>query len=127
MAAWVCVECTTVYSVGAPRCPHCGSAEHVEQGEDMPKITRHGGPSNAAEDLPAEPVGEAPEGGEEPSASNSCETSSENSDSTPTTSEPEAPKPARKTASRSKAAQTGSSSARSTGGGPAADTSAADK
>lgn len=48
MAAWVCAECTTTYSVGAPRCPHCGSTEHTEEGqESMPKITVHGGPSIA--------------------------------------------------------------------------------
>ncbi|MFJ8784965.1 SAP domain-containing protein [Streptomyces sp. NPDC102476] len=48
MAAWVCVECTTTFSVGAPRCPHCGSTTYTEQGvEDMPKITVHGGPSVA--------------------------------------------------------------------------------
>jgi hypothetical protein len=34
------------YSVGAARCPQCGSTEHVEEGqESMPKITVHGGPS----------------------------------------------------------------------------------
>ena len=24
---WVCVSCTTAYSVGAPACPHCGTPE----------------------------------------------------------------------------------------------------
>jgi hypothetical protein len=48
MAAWLCTVCSTVFSVGAPCCPHCGSTKHVEQGaEDMPKITRHGGPTVA--------------------------------------------------------------------------------
>ena len=32
MAAWVCKGCRTVYSVDAPRCPHCGSKKWVEQG-----------------------------------------------------------------------------------------------
>jgi hypothetical protein len=48
MALLVCTGCTTRYSVGAVRCPHCGSTEHVEEGqEQMPKITVHGGPSVA--------------------------------------------------------------------------------
>lgn len=47
MTARVCTGCTTVYAVGAPRCPHCQSTESVEQGEPMPKITRHGGPTIA--------------------------------------------------------------------------------
>ena len=48
MATWVCVGCTTVFSVGAPRCPHCGGTDHVEEGTDtMPKITVHEGPSVA--------------------------------------------------------------------------------
>lgn len=32
MAALVCKDCTTTYSVGAPRCPQCGSKKSVEQG-----------------------------------------------------------------------------------------------
>jgi RNA polymerase subunit RPABC4/transcription elongation factor Spt4 len=27
MAVWVCKGCTAAYSVGAPRCPQCGSTE----------------------------------------------------------------------------------------------------
>lgn len=50
MAAWGCLDCTTVYSVGAPRCPHCGSTNYTEN--PMPKITVAGGPSHAA-DRPA--------------------------------------------------------------------------
>lgn len=45
MSAWVCSGCTAVYSVDAPACPQCGSTEYVEQGVEMPKITRHGGVS----------------------------------------------------------------------------------
>ena len=33
MAALVCDDCTTVYSVGALKCPHCGSKESHQQGE----------------------------------------------------------------------------------------------
>jgi SAP domain-containing protein len=49
MALWVCGGCSTKYSVGAPACPHCGSLEHYEEGGVMPKITRHGGATNAAD------------------------------------------------------------------------------
>lgn len=43
---WICLACTTGYSVGAQGCPHCGSAEYAEEGTEMPKISRHGGASN---------------------------------------------------------------------------------
>jgi len=29
---WICTACTTAYSVGAPKCPHCGGRDYVEQG-----------------------------------------------------------------------------------------------
>lgn len=29
---WICKGCRTAYSVDAPRCPQCGSTDHVEQG-----------------------------------------------------------------------------------------------
>lgn len=29
---WICNDCTTAYSVDAPRCPHCGSTDYVEEG-----------------------------------------------------------------------------------------------
>lgn len=32
MAALVCLSCTAVYSVGAPRCPQCGGKKSAEQG-----------------------------------------------------------------------------------------------
>lgn len=28
----ICCDCTTAYSVGAPKCPQCGSTSFVEQG-----------------------------------------------------------------------------------------------
>ncbi|HEX5996146.1 MAG TPA: SAP domain-containing protein, partial [Jiangellales bacterium] len=43
---WICLQCTTAYSVGADGCPHCGSHEYAEEGTEMAKISRHGGPSN---------------------------------------------------------------------------------
>lgn len=42
-----CRGCTTAFAVGLARCPHCGSTDFAEQGEDMGKITRLGGPSIA--------------------------------------------------------------------------------
>jgi hypothetical protein len=85
----------------------------------MPKITVHGGPTNAGTDrTPGE------EEGEQPSAGNS---SSPSSAKPSTNDEPNSPshrKPARTTASRSKKAPTGSSSAAGTDGDQTADKSA---
>lgn len=121
MAAWVCVGCTTVYAVGAPRCPHCGSTEYTEQGAaDMPKITRHGGPSIAGASVIGGAWGEdAPEHPEEePSPGTSSKTSPEKPSNSPEPSEKPAPSPARTTGSRSGKGRTGkASTARSTGGG----------
>lgn len=47
MALNVCAACTTAFAVGLAQCPHCRSTDFAEQGQDMPKITEHGGPSNA--------------------------------------------------------------------------------
>jgi len=129
MALLVCTGCTTRYSVGAARCPHCGSTDYVEEGQEpMPKITVHGGPSIAGASVvggswsnEGDPDGwpgpeQGDEGSEEPSASSSSETSPEKPSSEPKTSEAETPKRARTTGSRSTKARTGSSSARSTAG-----------
>jgi N-acetylmuramoyl-L-alanine amidase CwlA len=124
MALWHCAECTASYSVGAPRCPECGSVVRVneatqleEEDKDMAKVTVHGGPSNEAADNA--------EGSEQPSADGSnSSASSETEPTTPEQSETKPPLPARKTASRSKKAQTGNSSAARTDGGPEAATSA---
>lgn len=51
MALSVCQECTTRFAVGLLACPHCHSTKFYEEGSVMPKITVHGGPSNAAVDL----------------------------------------------------------------------------
>lgn len=32
MASWACQGCRTVYAVGIPACPHCGSADYEEDG-----------------------------------------------------------------------------------------------
>lgn len=173
-----CAGCSTVYAVGLPACPNCGSAEvavrasalpqmrvacgthgcraagkvtvvllasvapnlvavpalvctlcgrqvQIVEGwkdNDMPKITRHGGPSNALADPPAPP----PEPKDEEVASSpgsSSRTSSAKDEPSPET-KPAAPrKRARTTASRSGRARTGSSTARGTGGGPTDPTS----
>ena len=181
MAGWTCAGCTTTYTVGAAKCPQCGSTEHTDgvggavlpsvtvacgntvcryagrerrvhlrtaapgvlelprlvcagcgldmptvapwppvtesEDEHMPKITVHGGASNAAED-----VTDA-EDGEDVSAGSSSETSSEKDSSSPETSEQPSQSPAPTTASRSKKARTGSRSAASTDGGQTAGTS----
>lgn len=80
MALQVCAGCTTVFSVGALRCPHCGSADYYEEGQAMPKITVHGGATNAAATDPAPvdlPDDEPTTPEEEPSPGNSSETSPE--------------------------------------------------
>lgn len=46
---WTCSDCTTAYSVGAPRCPHCGSTNHTE--DPMGKITAAGGPTDSTTEL----------------------------------------------------------------------------
>ena len=141
MATWVCTECTTTYSVGAPRCPHCGSTEHVEQGEEaMPKITRHGGPTIAGAAVvggswssegdpdvwPEPPADEG--GGEESSPGSSSSASETKPSSEPEPSEKPTPSRARTTGSRSKKGATDkASSARSTGGGQEDGTSDSDE
>lgn len=55
---WICLQCTTAYSVGAQGCPHCGSSEYAEEGTEMAKITRHGGPTHKAGQLPDLPTAE---------------------------------------------------------------------
>jgi hypothetical protein len=54
MSVWVCRGCGTRYSVDAPRCPQDGVNDPIKEAEQlqreleaMPKITVHGGPSNA--------------------------------------------------------------------------------
>jgi RNA polymerase subunit RPABC4/transcription elongation factor Spt4 len=49
MALNECEGCTTLFAVGLRMCPNCRSKDFHEEGE-MPKITVHGGPSNAALD-----------------------------------------------------------------------------
>lgn len=110
MAGWVCTACTAVYSVGAPRCPQCGATEHVEEGhEDMAKITRHGGLSNAAAEQPEEESSLTPE-----AAGTTSPASSEKPKTSPKTNEPAPQSPAPATGSRSGKGRKGSSTARPT-------------
>lgn len=145
MALWTCKRCTASYAVGVARCPQCGSTEHIEKGaQEMPKVTVHGGPSIADEEVVVEtengrelaPASEADpdkvvtdegdEGGEGSSPGSSSETSSETQSSTPGTSEAPTPSPVRVTGSRSAKArqQTPGSTAGTADGGPAAGSSA---
>jgi cell division septation protein DedD len=103
VALWVCTGCTCRYSVGAARCPECGSTKYVEEGaEDMAKISVHGGATNAAADDEAVEVG-----GEESSpVGTTSSTSSEAEPSSQQTSEAARPSRARSAGSRSKRAQT---------------------
>lgn len=97
------------------RCAGCGrhmASTTTEGAEDMPKITVHGGASNAADETTEE----------ESSPGTSSSTSPEKEPTSPGTSGSEAPSPARTTASRSKKARTASSAA-GTAGGPTAPTS----
>jgi hypothetical protein len=114
MALWECAECTTRYAVGAPCCPHCGSDLRVnektlppEEGDEMAKITVHGGPSNAAADS----------GGEDVSAGTSSSTSSEKEPTSPEQSDTPSPPPAPTTASRSGKGRTAKRTARGMAGG----------
>ena len=37
MALWCCLGCTTLFAVGLDVCPHCGSGDHFEAGEQVGK------------------------------------------------------------------------------------------
>ena len=49
---WICLACTTRYSVDAPECPHCGKAEHVEEGQPIPVPEAVEEPDAAPKDIP---------------------------------------------------------------------------
>lgn len=136
MAAWVCADCTTVYSVDAPSCPHCRSTTHTEEGE-MPKITEHGGPTvhvggvaisatwgdspdpeTAGAVEPPASTAPAPDNGGAPSPGTSSATSPEKPQTSGESNSSAPPSPARKTASRSKQAPTADSSAPGMAGDP---------
>lgn len=79
MTLRVCLDCTTAFAVGIRLCPHCRSERNAEEGsaqalgiqhgvpveveeeDNMPKITRHGGPSIAGEEPAAEESSEVVE------------------------------------------------------------------
>jgi len=52
---WICQGCTAAYAVGAASCPNCGATAY-EEDHPMPKITVHGGATNATDDSPSEVV-----------------------------------------------------------------------
>lgn len=103
-------------------CAGCGERPPVvEGGNNMPKISVHGGATNDAED-----TADASEGSDQPSPGPSSSTSSKKDETSPQPSEPAPSRPARTTANRSKKAPAGSS-VRGTGGGRTAATSASDE
>jgi predicted nucleic acid-binding Zn-ribbon protein len=61
MSLWVCDPdrggCTTRYSVGAPRCPHCGKTAAYELGDEQRRNVRDVRDTDAEQeaDQPAEP------------------------------------------------------------------------
>jgi hypothetical protein len=138
MAVWVCRDCTAAYSVGAPKCPQCGSTDYIgEEEQNMPKITVAGGPSIAGvtggwsdhdteDQWPAQDAGQDEEGGEESSPGDSSSQSETKPSRTPETSSSGGSKRARTTGSRGGQGRTGSSTARSTGSGQTARTSETD-
>jgi hypothetical protein len=118
---WVCTNCQTSYEPGPARvCPACRRPDHYGQGvqPNMPKITVHGGPSNAAADSGAAEVAgsAAPEPQEETWAGNSSSTSSGSSANTPEPTESKSPEPAPSTGSLSGQDQMANSSASPTAG-----------
>lgn len=48
MTLWRCKRCTTRFAVGLHCCPQCTGTD-VEEDTEMPKISKHGGATNAAE------------------------------------------------------------------------------
>jgi hypothetical protein len=111
-----------VLAVPDLRCAGCGNQPPiVEGGNNMPKISVHGGATNAAED-----TADASEGSEQPSPGTSSSTSSKKDETSPQQSEPAPSRPARTTGNRSKRGPAGSS-ARGTDGGRTAATSASDE
>lgn len=91
----------------------------------MPKISRHGGPSNAADKVAGEDVAQAvpATGEEESSPGSSSQTSTQRPSATPEPSGAPRRRRVPKTESRSKTAPTGASTAPMTGGGQTEPTS----
>jgi hypothetical protein len=56
MTLWRCRACGCSFAVGLPYCPQCTSTDHEEDDGTMPKITKHGGPSDRYAADYAEPV-----------------------------------------------------------------------
>lgn len=51
----ICTACTTAYSVGAPRCPHCGGRKAVEEGSPQHLRLVIDAQDQAAEEREAKP------------------------------------------------------------------------
>lgn len=52
MNVWRCLGCQELYRIRLSRCPRCHRGDFEEEAY-MPKITVHGGPTNAADPAPA--------------------------------------------------------------------------
>ncbi|GAA4226093.1 hypothetical protein GCM10022254_09910 [Actinomadura meridiana] len=114
-----------IVQVPALACAVCGHPVEVVvawKDNDMPKITKRGGPTNAVADPPA-PAAPEPKEGVASSPGSSSQTSPEKPATSPEPKPPAPRKRARTTGSRSGKARTGASTARGTGGGPATGTS----
>ena len=115
---WSCLECSTRYALDLRACPHCGSARREE--DDMPKISVHGGASDAQYIVKDQPTAEVPaEGSERPSAGSSSSTSPQKTASTSKKSAATRPRRARMTESHSSPDPEVNSSAPGTAGGTA--------
>jgi predicted nucleic acid-binding Zn-ribbon protein len=62
MSLWVCDPdrggCTTRYSVGAPRCPHCGQTAAYELGDEQHRNVRDTDAEQEADQLAEPPAGD---------------------------------------------------------------------
>lgn len=63
MAALVCLDCTAVYSVGAEKCPQCGSTEARGDWEEAPAPTP-AAPAKRGKNAPTDIAAQEPTGGE---------------------------------------------------------------
>ncbi len=64
MAALVCLDCTAVYSVGADKCPQCGSTASRGDWEDAP-TPAPAAPAKRGKNAPADAPPQEPTGGEQ--------------------------------------------------------------
>jgi hypothetical protein len=61
MASWACSTCRTVYAVGIPACPHCGSTDYSDEEAIVAKASAEGGATSYVAEGDAVPA-DVPEG-----------------------------------------------------------------